>query len=105
MKDNNPLKSLYTLRDIITGLIHPWHVGKNQQDAADNLKIQLNLIIEKCILDDTCEIEKIKEIYDSAIDMITLWIGESCDLKTLHDRLERVQMMIRSLQKYTLDVM
>ncbi len=105
MKDKNPLKSLYALRDIITGLIQPWHSGQDQLHAVENLKLKLNLIINECASDDVFDVNVVSSIFADTISMISLWSREITNLKSLRDRLDRVEMILRSMKKNVVDVM
>lgn len=51
MDDRNPAKLLLSARDILTGVMLPWHLGDDHRSLINELRNDIERAVDECICD------------------------------------------------------
>lgn len=92
MHDRNPVKLLLCARDVLTGLVKPWHVGRDHIAALDTMRDRIDEAVNADV--------DAARVYDIINECVALCVSVAIDAagsNLIYDKLDRARRIMQCI--------
>ena len=91
--DNDPMKFIICVRDLMSGVVLPWHLDSSQKDIITNTIKRLDEVVH-----DRLEDQQLLEIMNDCVSMMAGLTVDSKSARVTHEKFERARFMIAHMR-------
>ena len=93
LNDHNPAKLLLAARDIMTGVMLPWHLGHDHKSMIDGMRKKIDDAIATNISND-----QVKSLLYECIDIAKTITADCVNARNSYEKMDRARLSLECLQ-------